>query len=137
MRSADEPAERAASRQVTRAASDERARSAERDAGEFDREIGVLRCIGSHARDVGLIFGTEGLVVAPLGWLAGVPLGFGLAHAMITATENVVHVHILFAGPPLDIAIALIRTLILALLAMQIPLRRAVSLKPGQALPSA
>ena len=39
MRFADEPAERAPSRQLTRAESDERGRSARLEAGEFDRAI--------------------------------------------------------------------------------------------------
>ena len=101
---------------------------------ERTREIGILRCIGSRARDVRRIFATEGLVIALLGWLIGIPLGFGLAHALTTATENIINVHILFAFPALNIPIALIGTLILALLVMQIPLRRAVSFKPGEAL---
>ncbi|HET7296511.1 MAG TPA: FtsX-like permease family protein, partial [Gemmatimonadales bacterium] len=101
---------------------------------ERTREIGILRCIGGHARDVRRIFGTEAVVVALLGWLIGIPLGFGLAHALTTATENIINVHILFAFPLLDIPIALIGTLILALLVMQIPLRRAVRFKPGEAL---
>jgi putative ABC transport system permease protein len=42
--------------------------------------------------------------------------------------------HVLFAFPPLSVAIAPIGTLILALLAMQIRLRRAVRFKPGEAL---
>ncbi len=39
MRFADEPAERAPSRQLTRAENDERGRSARLEAGEFDRAI--------------------------------------------------------------------------------------------------
>lgn len=101
---------------------------------ERTREIGILRCIGSRARDVRRIFATEGLVVALLGWLIGVPLGFGLAHALTTATENIINVRILFAFPALNIPIALIGTLILAVLVIQIPLRRAVRFKPGEAL---
>ena len=101
---------------------------------ERTREIGILRCIGSHARDVRRIFATEGLVVALGGWLIGIPLGLGLAHALTTATENVINVHILFAFPLLNIPIALIGTLVLALLVMQIPLRRAVGFTPGEAL---
>ena len=68
------------------------------------------------------------------GWLIGIPLGLGLAHGLVTLTENVFNVHVLFAFPALNIPIALIGTLILALLVMQIPLRRAVRFKPGEAL---
>jgi putative ABC transport system permease protein len=101
---------------------------------ERTREIGILRCIGAHARDVRRIFATEGMTVALAGWLIGIPLGFGLAHAVVTLVENVVNEHLLFTFPALNIPLALIGTLILALLVMQIPLRRAVRFKPGEAL---
>jgi len=101
---------------------------------ERTREIGMLRCIGAHARDVRQIFATEGLTVALAGWIIGVPLGFGLAHAIVTLAENVFNEHLLFAFPALNIPIALLGTLVLALLVMQIPLHRAVRFKPGEAL---
>jgi putative ABC transport system permease protein len=101
---------------------------------ERTREIGILRCIGGHARDVRRIFATEGMTFALAGWLIGVPLGFGLAHALTTLSENAINVHLLFAFPLINIAIVLIATIILALLVMQIPLRRAVRLRPGEAL---
>jgi putative ABC transport system permease protein len=101
---------------------------------ERTREIGMLRCIGAHARDVRQIFATEGLTVALAGWLIGIPLGFGLAHVVVTLAENVFNEHLLFAFPALNIPIALLGTLVLALLVMQIPLRRAVQFKPGAAL---
>jgi putative ABC transport system permease protein len=101
---------------------------------ERTREIGILRCIGAHARDVRRIFATEGLTVALAGWLIGIPLGFGLAHAVVSLVQNVFNEHVLFTFPALNIPIALIGTLILALLVMQIPLRRAVRFRPGEAL---
>jgi len=101
---------------------------------ERTREIGMLRCIGAHARDIRRIFATEGMTVALAGWLIGIPLGFGLAHAVVTLAENVFNEHILFAFPALNIPLALLGTLVLALLVMQIPLHRAVRFKPGEAL---
>ena len=101
---------------------------------ERTREIGMLRCIGAHARDIRRIFATEGLTVALAGWVIGIPLGFGFAHSLVALAENVFNEHVLFAFPPINIPIALIGTLILALLVMQIPLRRAVRFKPGEAL---
>jgi putative ABC transport system permease protein len=101
---------------------------------ERTREIGILRCIGAQARDVRRIFATEGMTVALAGWLLGIPLGFGLAHAVVTLAENVFNEHILFTFPALNVPIALIGTLILALLVMQLPLRRAVRFTPGEAL---
>ncbi|MGZ4327198.1 MAG: ABC transporter permease [Solirubrobacteraceae bacterium] len=101
---------------------------------ERTREIGILRCIGAHARDVRRIFATEGMAVALAGWLIGIPLGFGLAHGVSALVQNVINVHLLFTFPALNIPIALIGTVVLALLVMQIPLRRAVRFKPGEAL---
>jgi putative ABC transport system permease protein len=101
---------------------------------ERTREIGILRCIGAHARDVRRIFATEGLAVALAGWLIGIPLGFGLAHGIVALVQNVFNEHVLFAFPALNVPLALIGTLILALLVMQIPLRRAVRFRPGEAL---
>jgi putative ABC transport system permease protein len=101
---------------------------------ERTREIGILRCIGAHARDVRRIFATEGLTIALAGWLIGIPLGFGLAHAVVALVQNVFNSHLLFTFPAMNIPIALIGTLILALLVIQIPLHRAVRFKPGEAL---
>jgi putative ABC transport system permease protein len=101
---------------------------------ERTREIGILRCIGARARDVRRIFAAEGIAVALAGWLIGIPLGFGLAHALVTLAENVFNEHVLFAFPALDVAITLLGTLALSQLVMQLPLRRAVRFEPGEAL---
>jgi putative ABC transport system permease protein len=101
---------------------------------ERTREIGILRCIGAHAQDVRRIFATEGVTIALAGWLIGIPLGFGLAHAVVTLAANVFNTQVLFAFPALNVPLALVGTFILALAAMQIPLRRAVRFKPGEAL---
>lgn len=62
---------------------------------ERTREIGILRCIGAHARDIRRIFATEGMTVALAGWLVGIPLGLGLAHSVVTLAENVFNEHVL------------------------------------------
>jgi putative ABC transport system permease protein len=80
------------------------------------------------------IFATEGLVVALAGWLIGLPLGLGFAYGLDKLAEQAINVHLAFAFPPVYVPIALIGTVILALLVMQIPLRRAVAFKPGDAL---
>ena len=101
---------------------------------ERTREIGVLRCIGARARDIRRVFATEGMTLALAGWLIGVPLGFGLAHAVVTLAENVFNEHVLFTFPLLNIPLALAGTSALALLVMLVPLRRAVAFKPWEAL---
>jgi putative ABC transport system permease protein len=101
---------------------------------ERTREIGVLRSIGARARDVRRIFATEGLTLVLLGWLAGIPLGCGLHRLLIWLVRESVHIEIEPAFPPGNIPLALAGTLVLALVIMLGPLRRAVRLKPGDAL---
>jgi putative ABC transport system permease protein len=101
---------------------------------ERTREIGVLRSIGARARDVRRIFATEGLVVALLGWAVGVPLGYAMARAIGWLAGNAVGLDIAFVFPAAYVFVALIGTVILALVVMLAPLRRAVGFKPGEAL---
>jgi putative ABC transport system permease protein len=101
---------------------------------ERTREIGMLRSVGARARDIRRIFATEGLVVSILGWALGVPLGYLLARALGWATGEAVGLKITFVFPSLYVAIALVGTVLLALVVMLAPLRRAVRFKPGEAL---
>ena len=80
------------------------------------------------------IFATEGLVVAVGGWLVGVPLGYVLARAIGWVAGEAVGLDIAFVFPLGYVAIALVGTVLLALLVMLAPLRRAVRFKPGEAL---
>jgi putative ABC transport system permease protein len=101
---------------------------------ERTREIGMLRSVGARARDVRRIFATEGIALTIAGWLVGVPLGYVLARAIGWAAGEAVGLDIAFVFPPGYIAIALAGTVALALLIMLAPLRRAVRLRPGDAL---
>ncbi|HEX6024503.1 MAG TPA: FtsX-like permease family protein [Solirubrobacter sp.] len=101
---------------------------------ERTREIGMLRSVGARARDIRRIFATEGLVVAVCGWLAGVPLGYLFARAIGWASGEAVGLEIAFVFPVGYVALALAGTVILALLVMLGPIRRAVSFKPGEAI---
>jgi putative ABC transport system permease protein len=101
---------------------------------ERTREIGMLRSVGARARDIRRIFATEGLAVAVAGWLLGVPLGYALARAIGWAVGEAVGLDIVFVFPLGYVAIALVGTVILALVVMLAPLRRAVRFKPGEAL---
>jgi putative ABC transport system permease protein len=101
---------------------------------ERTREIGILRSVGARARDIRRIFTVEGVTVALIGWLIGIPLGFAMAHGLISLTSSVVKTDMPFVFPPGNIAITLIGTIVLALLVLIAPLRRAVHLKPGEAI---
>jgi ABC-type lipoprotein release transport system permease subunit len=101
---------------------------------ERTREIGILRCIGARARDVRRIFATEGVAVALGGWLLGIPLGYALDRLLVWLVWEVVEVRIDFVFPPWNVLFALLGTVILALLIMLLPIRRAVRFRPGDAL---
>jgi putative ABC transport system permease protein len=101
---------------------------------ERTREIGILRCVGARARDVRRIFTSEGLALALVGWLLGIPLGYALDRLLVWLTKEVVEVEIPFVFPPWNIVIALVGTLILALLIIVVPVRRATRFRPGEAL---
>jgi len=101
---------------------------------ERTREIGVLRCIGARARDIRRIFTAEGIVVSLAGWLLGIPIGYALARAFNWLLLEVVGIEFGFTFPPLNVLLALVGTVVLALLIMRIPLRRAVRFKPGEAI---
>jgi ABC-type lipoprotein release transport system permease subunit len=101
---------------------------------ERTREIGILRCIGARARDVRRIFTTEGVVLAVAGWLLGIPLGYALDRLLVWLVWEVVAVRIPVAFPPWNIAFALAGTVVLAVLVLLLPVRRAVRFRPGDAL---
>ena len=101
---------------------------------ERTREIGMLRSIGARGRDVRRIFATEGLSVAVLGWLLGIPLGYLLARGIGWAAGEAVGLNIAFVFPLQYVAIALAGTVVLALVVMLAPLHRAVRFKPGEAI---
>ena len=104
---------------------------------ERTREIGVLRCIGARARDIRRIFAAEGIAVSLAGWLLGIPVGYAFARLLNWLLLEVVKIEFAFTFPPLNMLIALGGTVVLALLIMRPPLRRAVRLKPGEALRNA
>jgi putative ABC transport system permease protein len=101
---------------------------------ERTREIGVLRCIGARAREIRRIFAAEGLAVSLAGWLLGIPVGYGLARMFSWLMLEVIGIDFGFSFPPLNLLIALVGTVVLALVIMRIPLRRAVRFKPGEAI---
>jgi putative ABC transport system permease protein len=101
---------------------------------ERTREIGILRSIGARGRDVRRIFATEALVVALLGWGLGVPLGYLMARGLGKLAGDATGIDIAFVFSPANVPLTLLGTVILALIVMLAPLRRAVNFKPGDAL---
>jgi putative ABC transport system permease protein len=101
---------------------------------ERTREIGILRSIGARARDVRRIFTTEGVALALVGWLIGIPLGYLLTRLLVRLVWEVVEVRLPVVFPPWNIVVALAGTVALALLVLYLPVRRAVRFRPGEAL---
>ena len=101
---------------------------------ERTREIGILRSIGARARDIRRIFTTEGVALALVGWLLGIPLGYALTRLLVWLVWQIVDVRLPVVFPPLNILIALVGTVALALLVLFLPVRRAVRFRPGDAL---
>jgi putative ABC transport system permease protein len=101
---------------------------------ERTREIGILRCIGAHRRDIRRIFESEGLAVSVLGWLAGIPLGYLTFRLFLKAVSNIMNLDLVGTFPVMNILIALVGTVVLAMIMMILPLRRAIRFHPGDAL---
>lgn len=101
---------------------------------ERTREIGIMRSIGARARDVRRIFTTEGLVIAVVGWVAGIPLGYALTRLLVWLVWQVIDVRIPALFPGGNVLIALAGTIVLALVVLHLPVRRAVRFRPGDAL---
>ncbi len=98
------------------------------------REIGVLRSIGARRRDLRAMFRAEGLVIAVLGWLAGIPIGYALARLILWVFERRFEAAFTFRFPLWPIGVSLVVTLLVTLLVMRVPLRRVVRMPPGTAL---
>jgi ABC-type lipoprotein release transport system permease subunit len=101
---------------------------------ERTREIGILRCVGARARHVRRVFATEGLVLALAGWLLGIPFGYAIDRLFGWLVGQIFGFDMPVAFPPWNVPLALAGTIVLALLLMQLPIRRAVRFRPGEAL---
>jgi len=101
---------------------------------ERTREIGILRSIGARARHVRRIFATEAVALAAAGWLIAIPVGYVLDRFLVWMVKRVVNADIPFTFPLRYVVLALVGTIVLALLITLLPIRRAVRLHPGEGL---
>jgi len=101
---------------------------------ERTREIGMMRCLGSRSGHLRKVFGTEGLTMAVLGGLLGIPFGYltGLFLNWIMYEIMTLEMDLLY--PAQFMLVALILTVILTIAIMQPPLMRASRFRPGEAL---
>jgi len=98
------------------------------------REIGILRSIGARRRDLRAMFRAEGLVIALLGWLIGIPGGYALARLILWVFERKFDASFTFRFPLWPIAVALAATVVATLVVIRFPLRRALRMPAGTAL---
>ncbi|MBV9445722.1 MAG: FtsX-like permease family protein [Streptosporangiaceae bacterium] len=101
---------------------------------ERTREIGILRCAGARARQIRRVFSAEAMVLAAVGWVVAVPLGWliyeGLS-ALIQHNSDITLPREFPAVIPLGTLAALV---VLTLIVIRGPLRRATRVQPGIAL---
>ena len=101
---------------------------------ERTREIGMLRCIGARARDLRRIFRTETVALALAGFALAIPVGWIIARALQWLVLHVAGAQLPAPYTLANIGIAFLGTIVLAVLVVIAPLRRATRLHPGKAI---
>jgi putative ABC transport system permease protein len=101
---------------------------------ERTREIGVLRCLGARKRHIRRVFGAEGVALAAVGWVFGIPLGWLLSRVELVLIQHDFGVALPPDFPLVSLPVALIAVIALTLLVIRPPLRRATRIRPGTAL---
>jgi putative ABC transport system permease protein len=101
---------------------------------ERTREVGILRCVGARARNIRRVFSAEAVTLAFAGWVAGIAVGWLIYQGLIA----LVHHYLSFTLPqeflPVIPLITLAGVVVLTLIVIRGPLRRATRIRPGTAL---
>jgi putative ABC transport system permease protein len=101
---------------------------------ERTREVGILRCVGARARQIRRVFSAEAVVLAAIGWAFGVLLGWLMYQGLLALFLHDAGVTLPEDFPPVIPLITLAGVLVLTLLVIRGPLRRATRIQPGTAL---
>ena len=101
---------------------------------ERTREVGILRCVGGRARNIRRIFGSEAVVLAVIGWAFGVGVGWLIYRGLLALLLHNAGVSLPLEFPPVVPLSVLAGILVLTLLVIRPPLRRATRIRPGAAL---
>ncbi len=80
------------------------------------------------------MFRAEGLAIAVLGWLIGIPVGYLLARLILWVLESRFDAAFDLMFPLWPIGVALLVTLLVAMIVVRLPLRRILRMPPGAAL---
>jgi putative ABC transport system permease protein len=101
---------------------------------ERTREVGILRCLGARARHIRRVFSAEAVVLAAAGWAFGVLLGWLIYQGLLALFLHNVDVTLPEDFPPAIPLITLAGVVVLTLIVIRGPLRRATRIQPGTAL---
>lgn len=97
-------------------------------------EIGMLRCIGAQSKDVRRVFSSEGLFLAFIGWIIGLPVGYAIYEIIVAATQSAMKLTLPPSYAALYMGWSLVFALVGTVIVIAWPLRRATRMKPGDAL---
>jgi putative ABC transport system permease protein len=101
---------------------------------ERTREVGMLRCLGARARQIRRVFSAEAVVLAVAGWAFGVLLGWLMYQGLLALVLHNVDVTLPEDFPPAIPLITLAGMVVLTVIVIRGPLRRATRIQPGTAL---
>ncbi len=101
---------------------------------ERTREVGILRCLGARARNIRRIFSSEAVALAVAGWAFGVLLGWLMYQGLLALLLHNVDISLPQEFPPTIPLGTLAGVLVLTLVVIRGPLRRAARIQPGTAL---
>jgi putative ABC transport system permease protein len=101
---------------------------------ERTREVGILRCLGARARHIRRIFSTEALVLAAVGWAFGVLLGWLIYQGLLALVRHEVSLSLPQEFTAVIPLITLAGVLVLTLVVIRGPLRRASRINPSMSL---
>ena len=101
---------------------------------ERTREVGILRCVGARARHIRRIFSSEAVALAVVGWAFGVLLGWLMYQGLLALLLHDVDISLPQEFPPVIPLTTLAGVLVLTLVVIRGPLRRATRIQPGTAL---
>jgi putative ABC transport system permease protein len=101
---------------------------------ERTREVGILRCLGARARHIRRVFSAEAVALAVVGWAFGVLLGWLIYQGLLALLRHDASITLPEVFPPVIPLITLAGVVVLTLLVIRGPLRRATRIHPGTAL---
>lgn len=101
---------------------------------ERTREVGILRCLGARARQIRRTFSAEAVVLAVAGWAFGVLLGWLIYQGLLALFLHSANLSLPQEFLPAIPLVTLVGVVVLTLIVIRGPLRRATRIRPGTAL---